>query len=547
MKKRFCISSFVIMFGFLILISKIFFISNDMEYREASARQSSMLLNAAKTRGTIYDKNFKPITNENYIFVAAVIPCTASADALYKALPLERHAELQNKLKSMMPFTIEVPTDDIYAEGVDVFSVPALYSESQCAVHLIGECDNSNNGISGIQKCYDKLLKSFGGFVNVRYKADALHHVLKAAPPKTENTLNNSKGGIVLTIDKKIQIIAEKASKNIEKGAVVVMDCHTGDILAAVSRPNFNIKEPQKSFEDKNSPFINRAFLPFSVGSTFKLLTAATALEQGVTWDKTYYCGGNIEVGENIFNCHKLSGHGELDMHEALKKSCNTYFISLGINTGGQNLLFKAKKLGFGSQFLLAPDMITESGNLPTKEDLLSDAATANFAFGQGVLTATPVQIAVLISAMANGGNAVTPRIIEGTTADGVTFLNHTARFSPQNVFLPSAVDKVRRMMVEVVESGSGVKANPENFGAGGKTASAQSGQFVQGAEVVHAWFSGFYPAENPQYSIVVLYEAGDSGGDMACPVFKEICDSIGTYNIPNSTKDKISAVNMEN
>ncbi|MEG2144065.1 MAG: penicillin-binding transpeptidase domain-containing protein, partial [Oscillospiraceae bacterium] len=280
---------------------------------------------------------------------------------------------------------------------------------------------------------------------------------------------------------------------------------------------------------------------------TFKLLTAATALEQGITPERAYCCNGNIKVGENIFNCHKLSGHGEINMHTALKKSCNTYFISLGIKVGGQNLLFKAKRLGFGSPFFLAPDIATGSGNLPTEEDLLSDAATANFAFGQGALTATPVQIACLISAMANGGNAVTPRLIEGTTTDGAAFSSHTARYSPQNIFLPSAAENVRRMMIEVVESGSGVKAKPEKFGAGGKTASAQSGQFVQGAEVVHAWFSGFYPAENPQYSIVVLYEGGDSGGDMACPVFKEICDGIGDYNIPTAVENKISSVDAKN
>ncbi|MEG2143834.1 MAG: hypothetical protein RRY40_00750, partial [Oscillospiraceae bacterium] len=254
MKKRFCVSSFLIMFGFLLLISKIFSIAHNTSYTTASMQQSSALLNAVKTRGTIYDKNLKPITNDDYVFIAAVIPCTSSADALYKALPQMQHEELRKKFNSMMPFTIEVPSDDIYAEGIDIFSVPKLYSENQCAVHLLGECDSDSNGVSGIQKCYDKLLKSFGGFINLRYKTDALHRPLKAAPPKTENTIENSKGGLVLTLDKKIQIIAEQAANKIEKGAVVVMDCHTGDILAAVSRPTFDILKPEESFENKDSP-----------------------------------------------------------------------------------------------------------------------------------------------------------------------------------------------------------------------------------------------------------------------------------------------------
>ena len=135
--------------------------------------------------------------------------------------------------------------------------------------------------------------------------------------------------------------------------------------------------------------------------------------------------------------------------------------------------------------------------------------------------------MANLVSAVANGGGAVEPRLVAGSTSDGEHIENQTAVYSAKRVFLPSAAQKVKEMMIAVVNEGSGKNAMPKHGGAGGKTASAQSGQFVDGKETVHAWFSGFYPAEKPRYTIVVLAEGGESGSDAACPVFAEIADGL--------------------
>ena len=142
------------------------------------------------------------------------------------------------------------------------------------------------------------------------------------------------------------------------------------------------------------------------------------------------------------------------------------------------------------------------------------------------------MQIACLVSAIANGGGAITPRLVAGSTVDGTSLTSPTAVYSPRPVFLPEAAEQVRRMMVSVVEEGSGKNAKPQRGGAGGKTASAQTGQYLDGEEVVHAWFAGFYPAEEPRYTIVVFCEGGDSGGDRACPVFKEIADGIAALGL---------------
>ena len=553
MKKRLCTCFFTFTFIFTVLISRIFSIIQNEDYKNCALQQSSTVLNVMNSRGTIYDRDFKSLVNEEYKYIAAVNPNNYSADALFKNTPQSMHEEIGKKLSSHMPFTIELPEDDIYSYGIDIFEVPKRYSDQQTALHIIGQTgENQQEGISGIEKSYDSLLKASSGFIDLKYPSNALNHSLKEDAPKIFDSSENIKGGIVTTLDKNIQKIVEAAGKDMEKGAVVVMDPFNGDILASASFPTYDPNNAGKSLDDPLKPFINRAFYPFAVGSTFKLLTAATALEEGIKPDFTHTCKGYIKVGSNTFRCHNLSGHGTLNMEEALRKSCNPYFINLSQHINGQSLLYKAKLLGMGEKRELAPDFFTVSGKLPDSSDLFAPEALGNFAFGQGDFTATPIDIAVLISAFANGGKAVIPRLIEGSTKDGVSFFNHTARYEPKDVIFPPSAKAVKEMMVSVVEEGSGKKAKPQRLGAGGKTASAQSGQFKEnGEEIVHAWFSGFYPAENPKFSIVVLCEGAFSGGDTAAPIFKEICDSIynlkGEEYFQSSKPQSITAPKEEN
>ncbi len=491
-----------------------------------------MVLNVMSSRGTIYDRNFKRLVNEEYSYVAAVNPNNFSADALFKNTPLSMHEKIGEKLSEHTPFSIEVPNDNIYSYGIDIFEVPKRYKDEQTALHIIGQTNyDRQEGTSGLEKSYDSLLKASSGFIDLKYSSNAFNHSLKEDAPQIFDSSEKINGGIVTTLDKDIQKIAESAGSSMKKGAIVVMDPFNGDILASASFPSYNPNKPQKSLDDPLKPFINRAFYPFAVGSTFKLLTAATALEEGISPDFTHNCKGYIKVGSNTFRCHNLNGHKTLNMEDAIKKSCNPYFINLSQNINGQSLLYKAKLLGIGEARELAPDFSTLAGSLPNENDLFAPEALANFSFGQGRLTATPIDIAVLISSFVNSGKGVIPRLIEGSTDDGASFLSHSVRYEPKDVIHPLAAKKISQMMVSVVEEGSGKKAKPQHLGAGGKTASAQSGQFEEnGEEIVHAWFSGFYPAENPKFTIVVLCEGAFSGGDTAAPIFKEICD--GIYNL---------------
>lgn len=192
-----------------------------------------------------------------------------------------------------------------------------------------------------------------------------------------------------------------------------------------------------------------------------------------------------------------------------------------------------AREIGFTRAAQFTDDIRTQSGTLPSDAELESDAAVANLSFGQGSLTATPIQIAQMVSTTANGGFAVTPRLVEGFTDDGKTYYEHTAAYAPSRVFSKRTSDILRETLVNNVEVGSGVKAKPTvaGVGAGGKTASAQTGIYlepgVEESEVVHAWFAGYFPADTPKYAVVVLVEDGKSGEDTAAPIFRKIADGI--------------------
>ena len=204
-----------------------------------------------------------------------------------------------------------------------------------------------------------------------------------------------------------------------------------------------------------------------------------------------------------------------------------SYFIMLAEELGAEYLLAFCSNMGFDSRTELAPGLRTQAGNLPTMAELRNPAALANFGFGQGSSLATPLQIAGAVSSLVNGGAAVMPKLVRGFTDDGFTLLGQPPEFAENRIISETTSNTIKSLMISVVEDGSGRTAKPGRGGAGGKTSSAQTGQIIDGTEVVHAWFAGFYPAENPKYSIVVFVEGGVSGEHMAAPIFKKICDEI--------------------
>ena len=510
------------------MICRVYALSMGGALASAANTQSAFVLDVDNTRGVIYDCNLKPLVGTEVRKLAAVQPSPEAFTALAEAGEQVPAGASQTK-----PYLLPVE-EEVYAKGVEMIDAVERYGDEQLAPHIVGYLNpEKTNGAAGIEMAYDDLLKQYDGSLTLRYTLDAAGHTLTLNPPEVLRDNYKSEGGVALTLDADFQRIAQRAMKGVEKGAAVVMDVATGDIKASVSVPAYDANDLAASLQDPDSPFVNRAFSQYNVGSTFKLVVAAAALESGVSRYERYTCEGYADVGGHIFYCHWRNGHGNIDLKKAIEISCNPFFIHLGLETGGKNIVSMAREIGFTRAAQFTDDIRTQSGTLPSDAELESDAAVANLSFGQGSLTATPIQIAQMVSTTANGGFAVTPRLVEGFTDDGKTYYEHTAAYAPSRVFSKRTSDILRETLVNNVEVGSGVKAKPTvaGVGAGGKTASAQTGIYlepgVEESEVVHAWFAGYFPADTPKYAVVVLVEDGKSGEDTAAPIFRKIADGI--------------------
>jgi penicillin-binding protein 2 len=333
---------------------------------------------------------------------------------------------------------------------------------------------------------------------------------------------------VVLTLDSRIQKLTQNAlAAGCEKGAAVVMDVVTGDILAMASLPAYDQNNIAASFASEDAPFINRAVSGYSIGSAFKVLVSTAALEAGISEGFTHTCTGLVEIDGLTFRCNNHAVHGQLDMARALQVSCNAYFIALAAEMNPAYLVSLARNMGLSTALELAPGLTTQPGNLPDSEELSYAAAYANFSFGQGSSLATPLQMAAAVAQIANSGLSVTPRLVKGFTLDGETLAEEVPLYSSNRVIREDTAAAMRTLMVSVVEEGSGRTAKPLQGSAGGKTSSAQTGQIVDGKEQVHAWFVGFFPAAQPKYSVAIFVEGGESGEKVAAPIFRKIADGI--------------------
>ena len=478
----------------------------------------------ANLRGTVYDCNLKPLTNGETAYKAIAKPTQKALAALEKELDAETFSAVREKMLAGEAVCVDVKSNACDGQDITVIAYPKRYSPSAC--HIIGYRGYDGTGVSGAEKAFDAVLASGGELITARVGTDANGRVLLGEEIQVQSE-GNCESGVVLTVDSEIQKIVENAldSSGADCAAAVVMDVETGAIRACVSRPVYNQNDVASALDNPDSPLINRAFLPFSVGSVFKPVVAASALENGVAQSFSYVCTGSVTHNGVTFNCHKKDGHGELDMQGATAVSCNTYFIALAIETGAENILATAAEFGFGKEMLLADSIKSKSGNLPQTVD--SDAALSNLSFGQGELTATPLQICVMMAAIANGGYCVEPYLVEGEVSADGAFIKKNYYSERRQIITSETAEILQSFLEAVVEEGSGKRAKSEVVACAGKTATAQTGKSENGEEIYNAWFAGYFPADKPRYAVVILKENGGEGALSCAPVFKEIAEKV--------------------
>lgn len=516
--------------SFMILLA-VYQVSNGSGLAEAAADQQTYTLTVSSARGTIYDRNLDAMTGIGQtVYPATVVPGGDTAAALAHVCSTSEMKSVQPLLAEGKPFSLMLPAS-VTNPGIDVFPEKQRYPKDAEAVHVIGYLDGSGNGAAGIEKAFNSYLSSTKGKITVSYQTDALGHILSGTTKTISNESNLRKSGVVLTIDQSIQKLAEQAAaRYLKKGAVVVLEVPSGKILAMASLPSYSQTNVASVLKAENSPLLNRAVSEYSFGSVFKLVAAASALEYGISPDTAYTCTGAVDVDGQAFHCFDGERHGAENMKQAIANSCNTYFIKLMQNVPQSNFYDMAKMLGFGHSCEIAPGMISDAGTLPALSSLRIPRALANFSFGQGELSATPVQAAALINAIASGGVYTQPYLYAGKVNENLQYTDKAQNQPGVRVMSEKTAAELQKFMKASIDSGTSRKGKPNYGTAGAKTATAQTSKYVDGAELDDCWFTGFYPYEHPKFVIAVFSEGGEGGGQTCGPVFQEIADGLFGY-----------------
>ncbi|MBM3331349.1 penicillin-binding protein 2 [candidate division WOR-3 bacterium] len=528
-------------------------------YARLSDRNRIRKLVLPAPRGRILDRNGVLLADTRPSFTVSVVP-TELTDS---ALPLLAHmlgvpeSTLQAQLAPVAMFAspVNVKRDVTIEEvarieelsfrlpGVDVRVDPVRrYPTANRYCHVLGHIGEVSEdelkhdtslrrldfvGRAGIEAQYESMLRGRDGseYAEVDARGQEIG-TLREKHPEPEMPGRN----LVMTIDDRIQRLACQLLAPYDRAAVVGMETRTGAIVCLVSKPDFDPNifmtpidaETWDSLTSNPSkPFFNRALTSgYPPGSTMKPVVALGALRQGALYRDTRFqtCLGSYKYGNRTFKCN--AAHGSLDLVGAIAQSCNTYFYQAGLRLGLDSLTAYAREVGLGR--LTGIDMPGERpGNIPSREWLDSRygknkwgaGSVLNFAIGQGEVTTTPLQMAVLYGAIASGGRAVRPYLVARVDSAGLAIRTTVPDFR-QLPMRRQDIEVVKLGLERVVEWGTGTGARVKEIDIAGKTGTAQNPPRLD-----HAWFVGYAPADKPEVVFAVLVENAGHGGTVSAPI----------------------------
>lgn len=516
--RRLQITRIILILSMAALCGRLYYIqiASGESLSNQALQQQQISLMYDDTRGVIYDRNMERLTNTDRCY--------------YYLIPRRYHTEACKKLMALIDGKLEGRNGQsylVYKAGTYQYSVNkklreefhaygfsllSRYSKEQIAAHVIGYVNELDRiGTSGLEKSYDGQLRG---------KDNGLHALGSGrGVPLDGAGIKDSKpdkeGGTALqtTLDKNLQSYVETILKEKQvSGAVVVMDTKTSQILALASSPSFDPNAVEDYLESDGEELVNHGTQgEYPPGSVFKIVVAAAALESGIVpEEETFECTGSVEInGVKMVCSGHEKGHGKLNLYTAFAKSCNCYFATLGKKLGSETILSTAKKLGLGEG--TCKELADEAaGNLP-KYDERYYSGLANFSIGQGSLLTTPIQICQMTNMVANGGVKKPISLVMKTS---------TTEAEEEPVMRAETIEELRKMMELVMESGTG-SALEFPVPVAGKTGSAETTRGSE--ELVHGWFTGFFPSDQPKYTVTVFIENGKTGSGSALPVFQQI------------------------
>lgn len=375
-------------------------------------------------------------------------------------------------------------------------NINRIYKYGRHFSHLIGYSVKSI-GSTGIEALYNNELNTASTVDTIKSKA--LGNKIKG------NTIK-------LTVDKDLQIYASELLKG-KKGSIVALNPRTGEILAMVSKPDYNPSNITKNWnsliKDNNSPLLNRATDGlYPPGSIFKVVVSAAAYRNNII-DYEINCTGKVNIEGYEIKDSSGKHHGTVNLERAFTQSCNSYFVHLGLKLGSNNLSNEATKFKFNKSIQNA--MKLKGGTFLNKNDSKNIAQQS---IGQGEVLVTPLHAALIASTIANEGVMVEPYIVNSVVdSNGKTIRTFKPKKS-ERIIDANTAEKIKVMMADVVKSGTGKNARIKGINVAGKTGTAENPHGKS-----HSWFIGFAPADNPDIAIAVIIENGGSGGSNAAPI----------------------------
>jgi len=585
-KRRLIGVVFCVVALFIILILRLFHLQivEGEELKRLSINNCIRLQDIDPSRGLIFDRNGNLLVNNRPSFNLNIIindakPIENTVKNLLQYMNISEKEVIAkiNRSKGMFMYkpvllkkdigrtalaSIEAHRFDL--PGIDVNIKPRRhYIYKYCASHLIGYLSEINScelksdkysvykagdfiGRFGVEKKFEQYLRGKIGGRQVEVNA-------KGRVVRVIKTVNARPGyNLYLTIDLKLQKKAEELLKGLA-GAVVAMEPLTGEILGLASSPSFDQNNFVVGMTHKQwNLLISNTYRPlenkvlqgeYPPASTYKMITAIAALEEGIIdRDSTFSCNGSYKYGNRIFRCWKKSGHGNVDIIQALSESCDVFFYQIGHKLGADRLAWYARKCGLGKITGIKSDQ-EASGLVPDTEwkkrrtgNAWQGGETLSVAIGQSYNLVTPIQMVVLTSAIANGGVRNKPKILrEVRTAEGsIVCKRETESYGK----LPASEDTlkiIKKGMWETVNGSKGTAKNAfiKGIDASGKTGTAQvvnSSIYGDDDKVEklahhkpHAWFLAYAPSNDPKIAVAVIVEHGEHGSSTAAPIAMEI------------------------
>lgn len=504
------------------------------ELAEVTRMQSLISLEGSNTRGIIYDRNGEALVadKKHYIYIIKEDKFDFHARNLLMSMGADEVSSDNRgyKVYSSEDYDRETGRTLIEEYSAYILQAAARYSADQIASHLIGYVNKKDSsGAAGLELMYDEQLSALNRHIYAA--ADVKGNIIpgRGLIITTDSQRDSYvRSGIRTTVDKEIQqAVEEIIDKESNDCAVVVLDSKNGGVTAMACTPGFNPNDIESYMESGGDELVNKATQgEYAPGSVFKIIVAAAALESGISTDTTFDCDGNVSVGGLDIRCATggEEGHGSISFDEAFAKSCNSFFIKLGKQTGAEAITEMAKRFKLGEKALNGYPQ-ESAGHIMTEQERYGDAI-GNLSIGQGETLVTPVQIARMTNIIARRGiDTGVHLLMEEETGEERVISEETA------VIIGEMMEKTVSEGTAAFLELTGEDGLPE---AAVKTGTAEYAAGEEGG--THGWITGYTPCDDPEYVITVFVEGGISGAGSAGPIFRKITEYLresGNYSKP--------------